>query len=244
MKVEKGKQIGVLLFDSEEDFNIEQESFTGLCMDMEYKVRKDVNEYFRCDYDYSKCGFVAKINKDMISADKVYKIVIKPDYQKEIGIVSTAYLYENEISFVNPLEVPDLIVDDTDLEKLLNNGVCLANCPDVGVSIYQIGWKLYWIMDENYPFESDGGTYIDYMLETTQFNRLPANRLENKWYWSNIGGSFETYEVTNEINCGKYRVAIRDIPTEYSVTRIDSGYRMENEWLWHCAFRPVYSLKP
>ena len=43
------------------------------------------------------------------------------------------------------------------------------------------------------------------------------------------------------MDCGKYRVSVRDIPREYSVTNVCTGY-YDNEWVWRTDFKPNYGM--
>lgn len=70
---------------------------------------------------------------------------------------------------------------------------------------------------------------------------FPQHRLENGWFWDNIGGHFEKYELEGDF--GEYRVMRRELPTEYSVTSIETGYYKNGEWIWKNFFRPVYEFE-
>ena len=97
---------------------------------------------------------------------------------------------------------------------------------------------MYWIADENYAFNIDGSTYLQYQLDTTQFDRLPGERTSNGWYWDNIGDYFEANEITDTMDCGRYRVSVRDIPSGYAITRAETGF-YDGDWVWSGKFRPV-----
>jgi len=204
--------------------------------------RPDINKYFDCEYDYSRCGFTATIDADELDLETTkYRLVFKPDSDNKKAILSNIYVSQKGIMYVNPEKTPSLDLDGTDLEKIVNEGVCLASNPDVGCYVYQNGDKLYWIADKGFAFDKNGRTYIEYMLDTTQVDKLPAERVENNWFWSNIGGCFEEYEITDKINTGKYRVMMREIPDEYSVTYIITGcYR--DGWIWKFEFKPDYTM--
>ena len=55
-----------------------------------------------------------------------------------------------------------------------------------------------------------------------------------------MGDLFENYEVTDTMDCGEYRVAVREIPDEYAVTQLVTGYKLKGKWVWREFFRPVY----
>lgn len=124
-----------------------------------------------------------------------------------------------------------------ELRDIVENGILRVYRPDFHCWVYQKDWSLYWIVDQDFDFEDDGSTYIQYQLWTTQMDKLPEKRLENNWLWDNIGGYFEDYEL--EGNFGPYRVMKRDIPTAYPVTAIETGYYKKGAWIWKDYFRPV-----
>lgn len=206
--------------------------------------RPEVNEYFTCEYDYSKCGFTATLDCGDIDLNSTsYRVAIKLDASRSSrAILTNVYITEKGVAYTDPRQSPKLDTEGTDLDKIVKEGVRLVSRPDVGCYVYQLGDKLYWIADEGFAFCENGSTYIQYQMDTTQIDKLPAERLENNWFWSNIGGYFEQYEITNQINCGKYRVSVRDIPKDYSVTSITTGYHDGENWIWNELFRLNYQM--
>ena len=89
-------------------------------------------------------------------------------------------------------------------------------------------------------FEKDGLTKIQYQLWTTQPNKLPQYRIDHNWISDNISGNFEEYELNGDF--GSYRVMKRELPTEYSITSIETGYYKNGEWVWRNFFRPIYEF--
>lgn len=202
-------------------------------------ARKDVNDYFNCKHDYTNTGFRATIDASEIDKKNEYEILIKYP-----GVFSPfhsgTYICGNEVYCINRAEYEEPNVEGTDLEQIVNANSCVVCRPDYSCWVYQKGNRLYWIADEDFNFEDDESTYIQFQMDTTQFDKLPQDRFDNGWYWSNIGGNFEDYEITNDINCGKYRVCCREIPQEYSVTAIYTGYYTDKHWVWQECFRPLY----
>lgn len=98
---------------------------------------------------------------------------------------------------------------------------------------------------KNVMISSNGGachrkSYIQYQLWTTQTEKLPQERLDNNWLWDNIGGNFEEYEMQSDF--GEYRVMRRELPTEYAITAIVTGYHKDGKWIWRNYFRPIYEF--
>lgn len=240
-------QTGKIILDdgsvASNDTNLDGMEIHGIVADVEKKVRNDVNEYFKCEYDYSNSGFSATFDISDLDMDhELYRLVFKEDAKSHNGLQANAYIYNGQLSYTNPVQMMQLDVEGTDLEEIVSNGVCLASHPNYHCSLYQYGWKLYWIADEGFYF-TDEGSYIKYQLGTTQFDRLSRIRTENDWYWSNIGDLFEKYEITDEVNCGKYRVSVRDIPNGFSINAFETGRHNGENWVWHIdTIRPYYDF--
>lgn len=244
-EIDNDKDMGLILYNlkSKEGENVDgsKKRKKGIALNVERKIRLDVNDYFKCEYDYSKSGFEAKIKKsDLDTESGEYQIIIKPDQNLPYGIDTDAYIMFGKLQSSSLEDENILDIQGTDLEEIVTNGYCLASCPENHIYIYQYEKKLYWIADSEFPFEGDGGTYIQYQIETTQFDKLPNYRTDNGWYWSTIGGDFESYEISSEMNCGKYRVCVRDIPDEYAITQIITGYYVDDRWIWKKSLRPKF----
>ena len=238
---------GVIIYDiSRETENYSDGSGrkrTGISADVTRINRPDINDYFKCEYDYSYSGFEARVKKSEINLENgKYQVIIKPE---ETGLrgIQAAYLVNGKVKYTNPLDDIELNVAGTDLEEIVDNGTCVVSFPSQHVCVYQYGWKLYWIVDKDFFFEVYGGTHIQYQAETTQFNRLPATRTNIAKYWDDMEAAFENYEITDTMNCGEYRVMVRDLPTAYSITQMSTGYCDFDTWLWRRFFRPDYRLR-
>ena len=246
LEVKEGSKIGIILYDlncnNEGNIYGSANAKKGIKTTVRLNDRADINAYFKCEYDYSRCGFTAQINKSAIDMENgKYQIIIKPDEDDNIGIIS-AYLVDGKLCYVNPSDELKLNVKGTDLEKIVNDGKCLASVPEYNICVYQYGWKLYWIANKN-AFDGKKSTYISYLIDTTQFDRLPIEIINTGYYYNNLGAPFELYEITDMINSGEYRVAVRDLPKEYSVTGIMTGNYVDGVWLWQKFFRPIYGYK-
>lgn len=197
--------------------------------------RPDVNEYFFCEHDYTDSGFKAT---GKIDADE-YEILIR--WPWSVALSTDVYVgadgihYSPNASFIAPE-----IESAPGLKDIVENGTLRAYRPDYHCWVYQKDWSLYWVVDQEFNFEDDGTTYIQYQLYTTQKDRLPQKRIDKGWFWDNIGGRFEDYEVQGDF--GEYRVMKRELPKEYSITSIVTGYYKDGEWIWKNYFRPIYEF--
>ena len=55
-----------------------------------------------------------------------------------------------------------------------------------------------------------------------------------------ITSADEEYELDGDY--GDYRIMKRDLPTEYSITSIETGYHKNGKWIWREFFRPIYEF--
>ena len=247
-EIPEDRKMGLILYDlnyeTEKDLDGHEKPRKGLSCNVEYRERNDVNDYFKCEYDYSHCGFVAKIRKsDLNIIDGKYQIVIKPEMMGEKGILISAYLMDGKLCYTDYRNHIDLKVEGTDLSPIVSKGTLVGDYPDHKICVYQYENKLYWIAEDGYQFDEDGGTYIQYQFYTTQFDKLPKERTLAGHFFDNIGADFERYEVEDTFNTGQYRVSVRDIPTEYAVVRIETGYYSNKKWIWHGLFCPQYNFR-
>lgn len=212
---------------------------TVLHMDVRYGIKREaVNNYFGNKYDYSKSGFVAST---VIDPTKEYEIITGFDWGQYIQ--TGVFLISSNIHYCPETVLTLPKVKSTSLLSIIENGYLRSFQPDYHCWVYQYENALYWIADKDFCFEEDGSTYIQYQLWTTQPENLPKERLDNGWYWDNIGGNFEDYEITEMINCGQYRVMKRDLPAAYPITSILTGYYKNGKWIWQDYFRPVYNFE-
>lgn len=198
---------------------------------VEKTAMEAVNDYFRCEYDYTDTGFTARGRAD---PNTEYEVLVKWPWM--IALPTGIYIKGQDIHYAaeKDFAAPELS------EPFVTKGVLRAYRPDAHCWVYQYEGALYWIADQGFAFEENGKTFIQYQLRTTQIEKLPEKRLKNKKYWDNIGGYFEKLEL--EGNYGKYRVMKRELPDAYAVTSVTTGYYKNGIWIWKSCFRPIYSL--
>lgn len=228
----KDKNMDVYLYDLSEEKIV--------YADVDFFDREDVNQYFLCEYDYTHSGFKATFDSkklDMLNKD--YEVLVEDRLEKNI-FKTGIFLSKGEIVYANPKEFRPVKAEGTELEQIVKEGKLRVYRPEVGIYVYQYEGKLYWIASEDYYFEEDASTYVQLHLFTTQKENLPKYRLDMGYEWDNAGFVFEEKEIV-ELNTGKYRVTVADIPDEYSVVEIKTGYYAE-EWIWSQRFRPYYDF--
>ncbi len=206
-----------------------------------HEERLDVNEYFSCEFDYSKCGFVTSIDCDNVDlSGRSYRLAIKLDAETTSkAVLTNVYITKEGVLYTNPSESPQLDTVGTDIDEIVSSGVRLVNRPDVGCYIYQLKNKLYWITDEKYDFNGDNKTYLNCQLDTTQLDNISQERIDKKIFFEEIDECFEKNEISNSINCGKYRASVITIPREYSINHVTVR---DGEWRWRAEFKLNYVM--
>ena len=146
--------------------------------------RENVADYF--GVSQTEIGFEAT---GIIDPTNEYEVMIKWPWSISIStgvFVSTLGVhYSPESIFVAPGIKSDFV----------DNGVLRVYRPERHCWVYQNEGELFWIVDQDFNFEDDGSTYIQYQLFTSQPEKLPQERLDHNWFWDNIEGSFEDYEI-------------------------------------------------
>ena len=192
-----------------------------------------VDRYFACAHDYAETGFTARGKADPGTEYELFiKLPLAAAQPTGIWIEGEEIRYAPKEGFAAPALAAPFVTD----------GTLRAYHPEAHCWVYQYEGALYWIADQDYAFEEDGSTYIQYQLWTTQVEKLPEKRLKKNHRWDNIGSYFERYELDGDF--GPYRVMRRELPTAYAVTSVATGMTKDGAWIWKSYFRPIYRLAP
>jgi len=212
--------------------------------DTKVLYRPDIQNYYNCDYNYEKSGFIAKINLNNINMEDGYEIIINIDIknrnnEKIRKTVSTGqFFYNKKLLSYNPFNFnyPESNLQSELLRKVFEEGQLHIYIKDKGLYVYEYQNKLYWITTNDFNFNEDGKTIILYQLWTSQPNLLPHHRIKNGF--DNLDFVFEDNELKTEIT-EQYRVAVCDIPNQYSITYIKTGvyYKNNKEQSWNVLFQ-------
>jgi len=152
-------------------------------LETQYTERKDVNDYFLCDYNYLQSGFVASIKEKKLDLDeREYEIFIRMKGERTTYEMET-FISNGELMYVNPTEFCELDVKGTDLEEVVEKGVLRVYRPDYEMYVYQYEGELYWIVGTEYEFDEGEDALIQYQMNTTQVNILNGTDKENRGFW-------------------------------------------------------------
>jgi|LSQX01.1.fsa_nt_gb hypothetical protein len=213
-------------------------------MKVEAVSRPDVQDYFDSEYNYEDSGFIATTKQNNLDMDEGYEIIIDLNTINDNGkthrttVSTNQYLYEGKLISYNPYEFvqPDMNIQSETLQKIFNEGTLYFYREEYGLYIYEYQDKLYWIATENLQFDKEGQTLIAYQLFTSQVSKLPEDRIS--YGFDNQSFNLEDYEFIDEITV-PYRIAVRDIPTDYAITYIKTGVynRISKRWFWDDSFQ-------
>lgn len=196
--------------------------------------RDDVQEYFSCDHDYTKTGFIARGQINNWAYE--YEILVSLDWPRTI---STGIFFEGtSIHYYQSNLFTAPTADTEELRSIINKSILRYYSQDDQCWIYQNGKELYWIIGKDSTLLKYEKLDIQYQIWTTQVDKLPSYRLDNGWDWDERNGSFEDFEL-----CGiseLYRVMRRTLPTDYSIKSVLTGYFDDDRWIWKTYFRPIY----
>lgn len=200
--------------------------------------RKEIYSIFKINYDYSSCGFISKVNKKSIDIDNGnYQIIIKTDEDSDKGILA-GYLIKGKLEVYDSTNSFELDVKGTDLETIVDKGICLVNNPDYNLCIYQYGWTLYWIIEKDSFIDNSDDIYMQCKVEEVEFEDQ-TNKIKRR-SWKNLSID---YKNPINLNCGGYVVYKEELPQNNPFIRIVTGYKKINseDWIWQEYFRPHYS---
>ncbi len=132
-------------------------------LETEQTQRPDVNSYFLCEHDYTGSGFRASGRAE----DAEYEILIR--WPWSVVLSTGVYIGADDIHYnPNAAFIAPEIEGAPGLKDIVENGILRVYRPDYHCWVYQVGNSLYWIVDQDFDFEDDGTTYIQYQLYTTQ----------------------------------------------------------------------------
>ena len=199
--------------------------------------RPDVGAYF--NRDYLDVGFQAA--GQSIDKSEEYEIILDFGFFRTI---STGVYLSIEQAGVGIHYVPDDAflppeTAGTDLDEIVKNGVLRVYNPEYHVYVYSYGGSLYWIADDGFRFEEDGLTCLSVVLWTTETEKLSEKSLAEGKQFDSFGVFFERNELQG--NFGRYRVCAWELPTNYPIIAIKTGY-YQKDWIWQELFRPVFDF--
>ena len=116
---------------------------------------------------------------------------------------------------------------DISLSSLGGGFILKAYVYEYDAFIYQAKDKIVWVVGK----ELDDKTEIIYHIYTTNPDLLPENRKK----WGNDNRGIIAGKVPKE-TIGKYSIYKKDIPTEYPVLRIRSGFNISSKITWTRSF--------
>lgn len=199
---------------------------------------KEIEEYFRCKHKYEKVGFNAQIDVNEIDLDLEYEVLVQSG---KLFLPTKTYIKGDLILQSTEEKSPKLDIAGTDLQKIVNDGYLRLYRKDKHCAIYQYEGKLFFIADKQFEFDKNGTTIISCLVHSTQLDKALETEFTKRYHVVDITTNFEKHELTNTMNCGKYRVSAIELPTEYSIASIEIG-SFNKHWVWKERFRTHYPI--
>lgn len=155
------------------------------------------------------------------------KYEIDAVFKSRIVVDTKTYILNNAVEYTS--ETTDLSLP-SDLKEIVNNGVLKVYNKDYDVYVFQCDTVLYWVVGK----ELSQNTEIICHLYTSELDKLPENRRINGF--DNVGFN-AGYHESKQI--GKYIVYSIELPTEYTITAICTGFNIDGDINWLEYFRPL-----
>lgn len=177
-------------------------------------------------------GFLAEVKQEKLVEDVCYEVLLyvtaESDVQYTTKVSSNKYLYNGEVFPYNPLEFSAPEFADEQMKQVVEEGYLLGYTMEHGAWVYQYEDSLYWILDKNVGRNAEEDLYMFFHLQTPHTDLLPEWRKE--YGFDNQDFSISAYELKLEEEY--YRVAVRNLQTEYSITYITTGHYTGEKNLW------------
>lgn len=212
----------------------------------EMRVREDdvLTNYYSPDRKETVLSFEASFTLDQVDNDSTtYRIVFNTDKKSKEAIASSYYYYNGDVYSVNPLDIPKFDFVGSEIDEVIDRGQLLVARPNERVYVFQYKARLYYIVDKTNSFLNDNEAFLVHQFYTCQYDKLPKRRVDEGYTFDDKNGYFVSYEITDIVECGMYRVSVWPLPTEYAITSIILGEKEGNQWKWRDIIRPEYQIK-
>lgn len=144
---------------------------------------------------------------------------------------TSVYINKDRLEYVRgTVKEPETV--GTDLEWLVRTGILKVYEPLYDTYVYQFDNKLYWLIGT--PLDKQV-TVLCYVY-TNEPDKLPEKMKKHKLEILNFRAG-DNNEITGTIRCGKYRLFEREIPTDYNITAVRTGFYANKKVTWERYFR-------
>lgn len=144
---------------------------------------------------------------------------------------TSVYIKKDRLEYVRGnVKEPETV--GTDLEWLVRTGILKVYEPLYDAYVYQFDNKLYWLIGT--PLDKQV-TVLCYVY-TNEPDKLPEKMKKHKLEILNFRAG-DNNEITGTIRCGKYRLFEREIPTDYNITAVRTGFYANKKVTWERYFR-------
>ena len=176
----------------------------------------DISEYYVKNFLYPRDFYY--VNSENKDKQLLYASVKQKMWRKIVSCNTSSTHKKNIVIYRHYVPSPDI-----SLSVISDNLVPKAYVYEYDAFIYQDKDKIVWVVGK----ELDDKTEIVYQINATSRDFLPESR--QKYGFDNRG--FLAGKVPKE-TIGKYTIYKKDIPTEYPVLRIRSGFNLSSKITW------------
>ena len=218
----------------------------AIMLPTEMVSRKEVGEYFVPGWNFGQCGFLSNVKRKELKENVCYEMFLIM-YYDEMSITGDSiestnskkislnqYLYNEEIYCYNieSFERPE--ITDVEVMQIMDNGILRAYDMEKKIWVYQQDTYLYIISDLGKESLKESRLGCPVLPYTSIVESLPEERIP-------IGydhiGSFYEEEVYRREGVLPYQIVKIPLPSDYPITRIDTGIYDGNKQEWVRHFR-------
>lgn len=202
--------------------------------------KQEIEERYADGGDYSAGSFAGKISEGKIDKEKVYEILLRytSETKNETGevlpyivtVTTNDFLYQGEVTEYNPKTFVAPEIAGTVLEKELE-GARLFHYFEEGMWVYVKDGKMYYVLDdEAFPLERCPNGYMAVNWWANKLERIPRDY--QPYGRGNSDFSFFDF-CLEQLSRDGYKVAVRDIPSDYATILSVGFYDKENgDWIF------------
>lgn len=207
------------------------------------KEARKYSEYLKIDsltlgYDFDI--------KTKIKENICYEIWIYVTYERKDGVADidekvsekvcmNQFLLNGDIFTYNPLTYICPQLNDSEMEKIVTDGIICGYNDEYGVWIFLYEQELFWIIDTK-KYKPIDDIYMYLHFNTPYIEELPLER--QQYGFDNYDFLFSEQEI-DVAGTGRYRIAKMEVNANYEITYMSTGHYdiQKNENYWGITYR-------
>lgn len=205
--------------------------------------RRDVNEYFCCDYDYSMSGFEAYAKQSLLSLESnEYEVFLQYGSMNNVLIQTDTYLGSKGIKRFKDSDCQILDNENVLLKEIINEGTLCFGDEEHDAKVIQMDNRVYWLLGPKFKYSENKSSKIICQIWSTQSKQPNTGNLIKDLFALNLDYIPES-NYCEDLSTDAIKVYSIDLPTDISILRVLTGYHNKTEgWMWSRSFRPDYKI--